>query len=690
MAGYVYGLGSYIKSWTPWGASSPPPPLEKDASSSLERESAVSRRKPLIQIEALLEQKLNKPQLRLTSEERIALLLHCISLGKQQVLKAQGKELLVLLGNTGAGKSTLANYLCGCTMQRVSPHTIGSMALEDVITVKPISEGGTKEEILKIGHTSMSMTFMPQIALDTTGLACCDCPGFFDNRGIEIKVSNAVNVRSVLNAAQSLKIVLLIDYHSLRTTRAKGLKDLVKIASSLFGSIKNLCHHKDSVLVGVTQVPPSTQPALENIRNWMRAENSLEPDEIDVLRNFADQLFIYDPLDKDLKEAGALKRDELRNAIEHLTPIRSVTDMFKTVLTSEDLQELEKLADEMKGTMLRLLKQKPLQVDDFKEIASLEEGLQSLKIIEHPYVLRLLDESQKMIADFFKELMQQFELQCIHSTQAASDESEKLLKGIKEGLQFFDRQLQSSLNFPQLEQRYRQELQKRAARLQVTELKKIEGDFFRCCYESSDFTRAETLLGQIRAGLDLFKSQFTLTGETHGIQLLELQRTLETSKGRYREMQQKQAQDQTRLAEAERKLNETTQQMQRQQQALQAVRQIEELVSEFYGYDDEGEVGAQGKCLGRIEAALQDFQQRFAGTGVSPNCNINELKKIYKSTRMEIQAERDKEATIARLKQQIEEINEAERDYERTTGRKNSRFFTQRKPLLKRLERLEK
>ena len=72
------------------------------------------------------------------------------------------------------------------------------------------------------------------------GFSFADCPGFLDNRGFEINVANAVNVRQTLSAADSVVVVVIINYHSLLSDRGKGVKDLFHILSGLFGNVQNV------------------------------------------------------------------------------------------------------------------------------------------------------------------------------------------------------------------------------------------------------------------------------------------------------------------------------------------------------------------------------------------------------------------------------------------------------------------
>lgn len=81
---------------------------------------------------------------------------------------------------------------------------------ERVIRVKPDSE---IPEIMKIGHSKKSATFVPGTYKGR--FTWCDCPGFGDNRGEEINIANAVNIRKTLHCALSVRTVVIINHSSI-------------------------------------------------------------------------------------------------------------------------------------------------------------------------------------------------------------------------------------------------------------------------------------------------------------------------------------------------------------------------------------------------------------------------------------------------------------------------------------------
>ena len=136
-------------------------------------------RQSTIDYSHLIQEKLKNPHKELSSEDSIGLLVQCIKQGLIEAEKAKGKEIVIFIGNTGAGKSTAVNYLYGCEMELKKPKDLGIKGFEKVVVVKSKASGGRLDELMTIGHTKKSQTFMPQIETDKTNvMTYVDCPGF--------------------------------------------------------------------------------------------------------------------------------------------------------------------------------------------------------------------------------------------------------------------------------------------------------------------------------------------------------------------------------------------------------------------------------------------------------------------------------------------------------------------------------
>ena len=94
-------------------------------------------------------------------------------------------------------------------------------------------------EMMRIGHTNKSDTFIPAVESDDA-FTYLDCPGFLDNRGAEINISNAVNIKSAVSIASAVRVLVLINYNSLLADRGRGIRETMKVLIDLFGTIQAL------------------------------------------------------------------------------------------------------------------------------------------------------------------------------------------------------------------------------------------------------------------------------------------------------------------------------------------------------------------------------------------------------------------------------------------------------------------
>ena len=396
------------------------------------------RRLSILRHAPLIEKKLKNPHIPLTLEESIALLTTCIHYGEKEAEKNKDKDTLIFIGNTGAGKSTTANYLAGCTMELKDPQELGIEGLDEVITVKPESEGGKLREIMPIGHTKESKTFMPQIEQNSAqSLTYCDCPGFLDNRGAEINIANAVNIKNSLIQAKTLKALLLINYHSLKADRGRGLSDMLKIACDLFGTPHNLTSNKNSLLIGITNVPEKGK--LEAIKKFV-ADGKLP-----IMEILSDRVFIFDPLDRPFKEGG-WDRQTLLQKIEELTPIEDPSKMFRTVLTNEDEKKLLQISEQIGENIQRALQDKNYEKASF----SLNQ-LKELSVIDHPTILRLIAYQTTHIERYIHTLHLEFRDHCNFKR---FDDALYLKTHLQTLLTHFDPEIQKLVDFTKLDEYY--------------------------------------------------------------------------------------------------------------------------------------------------------------------------------------------------------------------------------------------
>jgi energy-coupling factor transporter ATP-binding protein EcfA2 len=384
---------------------------------------------------SLLARKLADPECVLSESESIALLTFCVARGVEHAKKVKDKEAVIVIGTTGAGKSTFVNYLLGCTMAEKSPE---GDTFENVVAVQPRSEGGLCDEVMPIGHGGTSKTYMPQVASvpDASSLSYCDCPVFLDNRGAEINIVNAVNIKHVLHSAKCVKVVILIDYHTIKPNRGHGLKETMKLCTQLFGSDATPESFQNAVLLGVTRAP-------ENISSDVLGHMLLKQDPSSIMQALSKRVFLYDPLDRG--GADFWSRDQCAS---HLAALKGIPqsqscNMFQTVLTADDEKKLIDIVEKQSRAL-----REELDRGAYTEASSCWQALQHLKVVNDVRVDRPLQLAQIQLRDVASRRVNLF-MECLLRDDL--EEAENHLSSLSAMSEEFDAKEDLGLDLDKLE-----------------------------------------------------------------------------------------------------------------------------------------------------------------------------------------------------------------------------------------------
>ena len=144
----------------------------------------------------------------------------------------EGQDIILLLGKTGAGKSTTAHYLAGSEMKK------GKLGIE--------VEGSQAKveglERVKIGLSANSETkFLSPIKLElkklirTTRLNTiylCDSPGFDDTAGAEVDISNTYGMIKAIHKCKSVRPLAVLNYDGMGG-RCEGPIEMARLLSRM-------------------------------------------------------------------------------------------------------------------------------------------------------------------------------------------------------------------------------------------------------------------------------------------------------------------------------------------------------------------------------------------------------------------------------------------------------------------------
>ena len=352
------------------------------------------------------------PDLVLTPEQRISLLSMYISDGAHVARSVAGKEVIMVVGRTGVGKSTFLNYLMGCQMvERSRAELRLALGTEDApdnllrraVMVLPVSEGGPRDSVVRIGVTTDSETFIPNVYIDPADptLAYYDCPGFMDTRGANVNIANAVNIKRIIQSAKCVKVLLLARDTDL-DDRGLLFLQLLQMSTQLFGGIDNMLSSRDAILLGLTRVPHNDA----QLSTW-QDDVRIHKSPVSEMLSDASRLFLYDPLNSGLGDYSSC--EDCRARIANLSCLSSPEGFFQTVLTDGDELKLRELADAQSAHLERSLLR-----GDYAEASRTWQLLYRLKFIDHRAVDRVFYTSRSKLAEFINQRERDYEHACHH------------------------------------------------------------------------------------------------------------------------------------------------------------------------------------------------------------------------------------------------------------------------------------
>jgi hypothetical protein len=163
------------------------------------------------------------------------------------------------------------------------------------------------------------------------------------------------NIKQTIAAANSVRVVVLINYFSLSADRGNGLRQLVKILLNLFGTAETFENSAAAMLVGVSRVPPrqmldgvnATDVTLDDVISQLGDTSGLAQEEAKVVNLLTTRCFIMHPTD--LGDSSWTTQKQLVQRIRGLTPIVDPSKIFETVLIADDMVKLDAIVNTMAG-----------------------------------------------------------------------------------------------------------------------------------------------------------------------------------------------------------------------------------------------------------------------------------------------------------------------------------------------------
>eukprot|EP00977_Amphora_coffeiformis_P020937 scaffold8649_cov185-Amphora_coffeaeformis.AAC.8 len=153
------------------------------------------------------------------------------------------KDMVLVVGKTGTGKSTLIQALAGSKLYATEYETTSY----GQTFFKTVFESQTPLPGFEIGHKKSSQTrhinSYTTIVARKDGskkeLVYVDSPGFEDTEGSEVDIATAVMLSQVAKLARSLRFIILINYVSLLEDRGGSLRGILKLVRSFVADFES-------------------------------------------------------------------------------------------------------------------------------------------------------------------------------------------------------------------------------------------------------------------------------------------------------------------------------------------------------------------------------------------------------------------------------------------------------------------
>ena len=189
--------------------------------------------------------------------------------------KIKNKDLTIILGNPGSGKSTLINYLLGSNLK-------SEIQIDQFSKIIKVKEN--EKEFSKIKHQNSEIeNFF--FFFENENFNLLDCQGFLESNGIEFQISFVLMLLRVIENCKKVKFIFTIDFYSLNTQTEKEIFEFIE---KLFINTKNLENFKNSVMILITKEKKNI--SIDKIKEVFKYSK-------DITKNkLINRLFFYQPL----------------------------------------------------------------------------------------------------------------------------------------------------------------------------------------------------------------------------------------------------------------------------------------------------------------------------------------------------------------------------------------------------------
>lgn len=275
----------------------------------------------------------------------------------QLLNSSRNKDIVVFLGKTGSGKSTLINYLSNKNL-RVDDE-------DNIILANP-----SDSSAMRIGISSRSETLLPKFT-NINNLIVYDLPGFGDTRGTSINLVNACFIKNIIENAKTARLVFIAGYDEITAGRGALLRELSQTTENL---LPNIQIEECSSLVITKSPADKDKERLTTILG-----HKTDPGSLNRWINQGRLTKMSSPLNQQINQDD---REDIFNIIKQ-TPAKQIKNVnIQAIYSYSDLDHLRKIySEEIHDSFVKLkddhFKGAALSSLDIKVLTKMKENFQN-------------------------------------------------------------------------------------------------------------------------------------------------------------------------------------------------------------------------------------------------------------------------------------------------------------------------
>ncbi|KAL4489791.1 hypothetical protein ABPG72_022431 [Tetrahymena utriculariae] len=280
----------------------------------------------------------------------------------------EGQEIILLLGGTGAGKSTTIHFLAGSQMGFQEIQLEKDSFLQYIAPVQVKNRGLQK---IKVGFSATSETrFITPVSVNFKDLdmpsngsiILCDSPGFDDTAGPEVDIANGLGIVKAIKKCKSVRPVILLSFKSMGD-RGQGIK---QIAHILVGFVQNIQDKLSSFSYLFSKFPEK----YNIISELINIKNSLDQNTEEI----SDKAFVSlfeDMIDKTKKQCNKIdpingNPSEILKVLIKEEGIQDPSQVFKFSITANSYATITDFIFKSQQTIFSALKRSEYKLIEYK------------------------------------------------------------------------------------------------------------------------------------------------------------------------------------------------------------------------------------------------------------------------------------------------------------------------------------